>query len=145
MKMTELIAEKIRIAGTNGKTQVESRPISDEQKKNYPIALISLYNAYNLGIRYIHAMLKAKGYNVHLIFFGRISANDAQIPSEQDYANLLKILKDHDVKFVGLSLSCTTYYEVGTEISKRIRKEMPGIVQLWGGVHTTICPEDCID
>lgn len=143
--MTEIIAEKIRIAGTNGKTQVEDRPISDEQKKNYPIALISLYNAYNLGIRYIHAMLKAKGYNVHLIFFGRISANDAQIPSEQDYANLLKILKDHDVKFVGLSLSCTTYYEVGTEISKRIRKAMPGIVQLWGGVHTTLCPEDCID
>jgi anaerobic magnesium-protoporphyrin IX monomethyl ester cyclase len=126
-------------------TETQTRPITGKEKNDFPIALISLYNAYNLGIRYIHSLLISRGYNVHLIFFGRISANDAVVPSETDYLNLLKILKENNIKFVGMSLSCTTYFEVGTEIAKRIRSEMPGVVQLWGGVHATLCPEDCLE
>ena len=132
-------------AMTDIATATEVKPITDAEKKDFPIALISLYNAYNLGIRYIHSLLKSRGYNVHLIFFGRISANDAVVPTETDYENLMRILREYDVKLVAMSLSCTTYFEVGTEIARRIRKEMPGVPQLWGGVHVTLCPEDSIE
>ncbi|MCD6217509.1 B12-binding domain-containing radical SAM protein [bacterium] len=126
-------------------TATQTQPITDDEKKNFPIALISLYNAYNLGIRYIHALLKDQGYNVQLIFLGRISANDAVVPSEKDYENLLNILRDNKIKFVGMSISCSTYFETGCEIAKRIKNEMPEITQLWGGVHATLCSEDCLE
>ncbi|MFH1515163.1 MAG: cobalamin B12-binding domain-containing protein, partial [bacterium] len=119
---------------TEPATATETRPITYDEKENFPIALISLYNAYNLGIRYIHALLKDMGYNVHLIFFGRISANDAVVPSEKDYENLMNILKDNNIRFVGMSLSCSTYFEVGCKIATRIKTEMPDVKQLWGGV-----------
>lgn len=126
-------------------TTTQTQPITDDEKKNFPIALISLYNAYNLGIRYIHAMLKDQGYNVQLIFFGRISANDAVVPSEKDFENLMNILRDNKIKFIGMSVSCSTYFEAGCEIATRIKNEMPEITQLWGGVHATLCSEDCLE
>ena len=116
-----------------------------EPENQIGIGYISLYNAYNLGIRYIHALTQDKGYPSPLIFFGKISANDVTEPSETDFKNLFKVLNDHNTKLIAISVSCSSYYDMAVELSARIRKEMPDAKILWGGVHVTLCPEDCIE
>ncbi|MEO7994548.1 MAG: cobalamin-dependent protein, partial [bacterium] len=115
-----------------------------EPENRIGVGYVSLFNAYNLGIRYIHALTQSKGYPSPLVFFGKISANDVTEPIEVDFDNLFKVLKKDDCRLIAVSVSCSSYYDMAVEITRRIRTEMPEAKILWGGVHVTLCPEDCI-
>lgn len=119
-------------------------PNDPEPEHRIGIGYVSLFNAYNLGIRYIHALTQARGYTSPLIFFGKISANDVTEPTEVDFENMFRILKKDDCRLIAISVSCSSYYDMAVEITRRIREQMPQSKVLWGGVHVTLCPEDCI-
>lgn len=105
--------------------------------------LISLYGIYNLGVRYLHTILKERGYSTKLIFFKHLLLNDVSIPTELEYRSLLELLEMLKVDIVGISLGCSSFLVIATELTKRIKKDL-GIPVIWGGVHPTIQPEECI-
>ena len=63
--------------------------------------------------------------------------------TENEWQLLLGKLADIRPDVVGLTVPTSTY-DVACEITKRIRRELPGVPIVWGGPHATLCPEECL-
>jgi anaerobic magnesium-protoporphyrin IX monomethyl ester cyclase len=113
--------------------------------KKTRVAIISLSNPFNIGARHLSSLSKVNGYDTHMIFVGAFQKNDIFPPSDQD----LKILCDllaNDIKpdVVGISVSCSAFYKTSVKISEGLRQRGYGKYIAWGGIHSILCPEDCI-
>jgi anaerobic magnesium-protoporphyrin IX monomethyl ester cyclase len=112
--------------------------------KNPVLALISLYTIENNGVRSIAAFLRQNNFEVYEIYL-KDYINHAFIPpTETEYHNLLKILKDKGVNLAGLSVRASAYAPVAVELSRRIKAEL-NLPILWGGMHPTFLPENCLE
>jgi anaerobic magnesium-protoporphyrin IX monomethyl ester cyclase len=112
--------------------------------KEVHIALVSLYSTDAIGIRYISSVLKNRGHRVSLILFKELylAADLMSLPSEKEYRLLIKLLAKLKPDVVGISLR-SSYFKIASEITRRIKKELP-LPVIWGGTHTTISPEESI-
>lgn len=106
------------------------------------IALISLYGIENSGIRSISSVLKANGFNPCLIFFKRWMNNDISYPSENEKMILISLLEKLKIEVVGLSFT-SPFLKIAIGITKMI-KERLSIKVVWGGMHATARPEECL-
>lgn len=119
------------------------------------ITLISLFNI-DLGIRYISSLLKSKGYSTDIILFKQlriklehvcsnyISAKPLRQKACPDLeANLLiNLLSKLKPDIIGLSVSSTSF--IAASILTQKIKQKFSIPVVWGGIHPTLCPEDCL-
>jgi len=100
-------------------------------------APIPVQNAtFPLGLAYVSAMLKSKGYEVKTI--DSIAAFKKY--SREDIKNLIKAYKP-DV--VGFSLFINFISDVYDFLAE-LKKEFPGIVFIAGGPHATALPEELV-
>ena len=107
------------------------------------LVLLSLYHIQHLGARYVHSILKAQGYPVELVFFKNMFLSDAEPATPVEIDLLVDIIEDRRADVVGISLGCSTFLQLASHITKRIHDQLRMPV-LWGGVHPTVCPEQCI-
>lgn len=92
------------------------------------------------GPRVVDTYLRSKGYQVDLVFFkGR---SQEAYPSEEEIRLLVDFVKDRDPYLVGFSVM-STFFNISRLLTERIR-ETVDVPVVWGGVHPTICPEECI-
>lgn len=119
------------------------------------IALISLFNI-DFGIRYISSYLNSKGYSTYVISFGvlklkeEIFCNNYITPSllqqnpcpDKDVQLLIALLLNLKPDLIGISVPSTSFITASI-LTQKIREkfDMPIV---WGGIHPTLCPEDCI-
>ncbi len=108
------------------------------------IALLSLYSTDAIGLRYIKAVLKDKGYHVSLILFKEkyLTSDLMSLPSEREYHLLVDLLKKINPDIVGVSLR-SSFFKIASTITEKIRKELSAPI-IWGGTHPTVAPEDSI-
>lgn len=112
-------------------------------KKNN-IVLISLYDLDSLSVRTLHAVLTKNRFEVHSIFFKRQhSDNTMDYPTESDIKALIRLVKDHDPLFVGISVR-STLFKLSARLTDEIKKET-GVLVIWGGIHPTIKPYQCLE
>jgi len=112
-------------------------------KPSNAIVLISLYDIDSFAIRTLHAVLKRAGFNVNSIFFKRENLNNTMNPPTGDeIKTLTKLVKEFKPLFVGISVR-STLFKLACEITKEIKKEVNTLV-VFGGIHPTIRPEQCI-
>ncbi|UCG71007.1 MAG: B12-binding domain-containing radical SAM protein, partial [Thermoplasmata archaeon] len=121
------------------------------------VALVSLYNReFAFGVRYLSSTLKERGHRSDIVFFKQMtSISDAALclelvqnsnfcephtPLEIDI--LTQTLRDLKPDLIGLSLM-SPFYRLAVEITEAIKKEI-NIPIIWGGVHPTLLPEECI-
>jgi len=119
------------------------------------ITLISLSSAFTpIGLRTISSSLKIAGHSVKLVFMPRevdltfkrgYRFNYFPIKTSKEYdekkiSALLELSKNSDL--IGISLS-TNFFEDATQITKALRKELK-ISIIWGGIHPTIKPKECL-
>ncbi|KPK99050.1 MAG: hypothetical protein AMJ95_01145 [Omnitrophica WOR_2 bacterium SM23_72] len=119
------------------------------------IALISLFNI-DFGVRYISSFLYSKGYSTNIISFGQIRLQaevffnnyilpkplrrNACPPKDVDlFINLLQKLKPD---LIGISVPSTSF--ITASILTQKIKEKFNLPVVWGGLHPTLCPEDCL-
>lgn len=107
------------------------------------IALISLYGIENTGVRSISSVLKQNGFNVYIIFFKRWFNNDISLPAEKEKNVLTSLLRDLKIDAVGLSFT-SPFLKIAGEISSKIKDEL-GIKIIFGGVHATVLPAQCLE
>ena len=95
----------------------------------------------SLGIRSISSFLKMRGHDVKVIFMVPYERVDYSMPllSPEILRQLADLVADTEV--IGIS---SMVFEVGTCISiidhlKKINRPI-----VWGGIHATSCPEECI-
>lgn len=104
------------------------------------IALIST-STYpsDQGIRTISSVLKKQGHDVKLIFM-TLSEDYSRNYKEYELKQLLNLCKDS--KLIGINAYASTSHRAERIIS--FLKKYSNVPIVYGGVHATISPEDCI-
>ncbi len=103
------------------------------------ISLISISPMVQMyGLRTISACLKQAGHDVNLIFM----LEDFHVKySEKAMNNLLKLTKGSDL--VGCSLM-SNFWDNTVQVTQKLREHCDFPI-LWGGIHPTVRPEECLD
>jgi radical SAM superfamily enzyme YgiQ (UPF0313 family) len=94
-----------------------------------------------LGAGNLTTYLRHHGYSATLLFL--IAAH--KIPLEESVEdNIISFLEETKPDVLGFSVM-TIFYNTIKKLSAKIRKEIPTIKIIWGGIHPTIRPDECLD
>ncbi|MFH1478572.1 MAG: radical SAM protein [Candidatus Omnitrophota bacterium] len=105
------------------------------------IALISPYlSIASHGIRSLSGYLKEKNVSVYVFF---LCLEMDTLPSESLCKKLLCLLKANNVDLIGVSLS-TNYFNIAKTLTGYIKGRLD-VPIVWGGIHPTIVPEECLE
>src|SRR5574342_1029206 len=114
--------------------------MKENSKKDLKISLFSpfnsVYSAY--GLRLIYSSLVKRGFSVKVYYYPQ----DFRI--RYDYSTLEMIssfLLDSDI--VGISLF-TNHFNNALQLTRYLKDKKPDLLVVWGGVHPTIRPSECI-
>ena len=103
------------------------------------ITLISPYKIIRaIGIRSLSACLKKEGHDVKVIFLRRDFKDRYK---ERTLDEVVEISRGSDL--IGVSLM-TNYFDNAIQITQKLKKSL-NIPVLWGGIHPTIRPEECLN
>ena len=101
------------------------------------ITLISMdYLIQAYGIRILSSILKKEGYDVNILFLPKKYSN---LYEESVLRNIKAFVSKSDL--VGISVF-TYLIDDAIQITREIRKM--DIPVVWGGIHPTIKPNDCL-
>lgn len=92
------------------------------------------------GIRTISSVLKEAGHETNMIFM-TLSEDYSKFYSKKELEQLSKICEDS--KLIGLSSFVSTAPRA-IQIINFLKKRFPNKTLVWGGIHATISPEECI-
>lgn len=103
------------------------------------LTLISPYNnILSYGVRSISTYLRSHGVDVSVIYL----INDFDVPYQPDVLErLVDFCGDSDL--IGISV-ISNYFSNCVQIVKTIKSRLDTPI-VWGGVHPTISPEECLD
>ena len=103
------------------------------------IILISPYPDLQVfGLRTISACLKREGHDVHLLFLPK------RFTERYENKTLNEIVRfSKDSNLIGISLM-TNYFDNAIQITQKLKENYDTPI-LWGGVHPTIRPEECLN
>jgi radical SAM superfamily enzyme YgiQ (UPF0313 family) len=114
------------------------------------ILLITLLEEINpLGLLHIATQLKDNGHQVTTVFaplnpketlFG---VEENRIIDEQEISEILNLISLKGPGLIGLSLMTIHYYSAA-KLTQRIKENFPETVVIWGGIHPTLLPDECI-
>ena len=104
---------------------------------NIRILLISILpNSHrNLSILSLYAFLKKAGIDVKILF----------LPKRQEYRDdlLREFMRKRQFNLIGISCM-TEGFSFAKTITQDIKKEIPQSIIVWGGVHPTLRPKECL-
>jgi radical SAM superfamily enzyme YgiQ (UPF0313 family) len=110
-------------------------------KKSDVLIVVPYQEIAAFGPRIIDTYLSSRGYRVDLVFFKGRNQEDAY-PTEREISLLVDLVKERDPLLVGFSVM-SAFFNVTAMLTEKIRDAL-SIPIVWGGVHPTICPEECI-
>ncbi|MHC4216438.1 MAG: cobalamin-dependent protein, partial [Planctomycetota bacterium] len=103
------------------------------------ITLISPYATISaFGLRSISACLKGEGHDVKLIFLPKKSATGYE---EETLNELTPLVQGSHL--IGISLM-TNYFDNVIQLTQKL-KQIGDTPIIWGGIHATIRPEECLN
>ena len=113
------------------------------------VTLISPYNVVSAtGVRTLSAVLKAAGVESRLVMLPPVGAEagwgEAGVHIAYSAAALdqvAEVVRDSDL--IGISLT-SNYFDNATHITERLRRSTRAPI-IWGGVHPTLRPEECLE
>lgn len=107
--------------------------------------IVGLYGIENSGVRHVVSMLRERGgFRTDLMFFKDWRHNQVEWPAESEYDLLVEHIAKEGYDVVGLGFG-SPYYRVAIEVTKRIKERLGDkVLIVWGGLHTTLVPENCI-
>ena len=94
----------------------------------------------DLGISTIAPLLKREGHRVRLLFIPEIMQSWSKPPSAKTVDNLKEFLQNEDL--VGIN-SFSENYPKTVSLLECIKKDLKAPI-VWGGIHATLRPQDCI-
>lgn len=108
------------------------------------IILIALLEVDSLAIRTLHAALQETGFSVNSIFFKRPNQyGTMDTPSTNEINRLIELIKEVGANLIGISLRSVNF-KLASRITGEIKRELDAVV-IWGGIHPTIRPHQCIE
>ena len=123
-----------------------STPIEEQVQvpsKDFPVVLMTIYSVENAGIRYISSALQREGFDTSIIFLRDWVHNSLAMPTDDEINIALDIIASKKPKLIGLGFM-SSLYPIASEVTRRIKERFPDIPMIWGGIHPTSDPENCI-
>jgi radical SAM superfamily enzyme YgiQ (UPF0313 family) len=101
------------------------------------VAIISFQkNTDFIGAKYLHAFLRKNGLKSYLIFNPTVTA-------KSDDA-LIDFIEKEKIEVVGLSIMSEEFFRAST-FAKELKRRLPKVLLVFGGIHATIAPEECLE
>lgn len=122
---------------------IETFVSKNRKSSQVHIGLISIFGSKNVGVRAISSSLRQAGVKVDTIFFKDLISSDTMFPTQREYDQLISLLRDLNVNFVGISLICSSLRFVAETVTARVRKDL-GIPVIWGGPHASLLSEESL-
>ncbi len=105
---------------------------------NRDVLLISLQKDLDvIGLKSLHYQLLKHDFDSHILFIPRF-LNTAASDAICNFVDTLSPL------FIGISLMSTEYRRA-VRLTRILKSRFPSVPVLWGGIHSTIAPETCLD
>jgi anaerobic magnesium-protoporphyrin IX monomethyl ester cyclase len=108
------------------------------------VGIISTWDVENNAVRILAGTLRHAGHHVAEIYFKDWISNTLDPASEEQLDNLVRIIRREELNLVCISIRASAYAEQAKIITERIHEEL-GLPVLWGGMHPTLVPEECIE
>ena len=108
------------------------------------VVLVSLYLFDNMSVRSIHANLKSRGlevYSLNLKFYN--PGLKAKMISDKEMHILIHKIKEINPGIVGISVK-SSYIDIANRVTRSIKEEID-VPIIYGGVHPTLMPEECLN
>lgn len=103
----------------------------------------------SIGVRYISSYLKKNKIQTRILFlpFKIVGKNDpknkfASKEKEEELRQIIKLIKREKPDLIGISLM-THFFHRAVGLTKALKNKMD-IPIIWGGVHPSIAPEECL-
>lgn len=108
------------------------------------IGILSTWDVENNAVRILAATLRAAGHHVVEIYFKDWISNHLDPASEADLAALSRVARRESLNLICLSVRASAYAKQAATLTKHIQRDLE-IPVLWGGMHPTMVPDQCID
>jgi anaerobic magnesium-protoporphyrin IX monomethyl ester cyclase len=108
------------------------------------VGIISTWDVENNAVRIIAAGLREAGHHATEIYFKDWISNHLDPATEVQLANLVKVIRRENLNLVCISIRASAYANSAKILTEYIREQL-GIAVLWGGMHPTIAPDECIE
>ncbi len=108
------------------------------------VVLIALYRYQNFPIRILHALLeKIEGVEPHTIFFKNHYTNAVTPPTAKEESLFKQKIVELQPKLVGFSVY-SPYVSIARKLTTIVKENSSALV-MWGGIHPTLSPENCLE
>lgn len=113
------------------------------------VVLISPYGSLvNIGLRVLSACLLRAGHNTQMIFLpsaGETSSfllfNPSELYENQVIEQITELCADADL--IGVTVM-TNYFSKAKQLTQALKKRLD-VPVVWGGIHPTVRPEECLE
>ena len=105
------------------------------------VVLVGFYNYESHALRIFHPLLKARGHDVHSIFFKNYFTY--VFPTQQEEDMVVDLVTRLKPDVVAMSV-WSTYFRLAGRLSKRMKAAGNPVV-IWGGIHAQVRPQDCLE
>jgi radical SAM superfamily enzyme YgiQ (UPF0313 family) len=118
------------------------------RKQAVHVTLISPYNVITAsGVRTLSAVLKAAGIESRLVMLPPVGAEAGWGEAGVDVAYAAAVLDQvndlaQDSDLIGVSLT-SNFFQHAIQITRHLRRSLHAPI-IWGGVHPTLRPEECL-
>jgi radical SAM superfamily enzyme YgiQ (UPF0313 family) len=101
------------------------------------VLLVSFQNNTDvIGLKYVQSFLRANGVDSRMLFVPHYDPSSI--------GAIVNFLKKVGPKILGISLMSEEFHNARA-FSVAVKREIPEIHIVWGGIHPTIDPEDCLN
>ena len=128
-------------------TETDRRPSAPEStrpKRRFTVVLMTIYSVENAGIRYISAALQREGFETYIVFLRDWVHNALEMPTDEEIRIALDVIREKQADIVGLGFM-SSLFPMALHVTRRIQEAYPELPVLWGGIHPTSVPEECIE
>ena len=107
------------------------------------VGIVSMWDVENNAVRILAGTLRAAGHTVVEIYFKDWISNALDPASQEQLENLAKIVRREELNLVCLSIRASAYANQARIITQYLHDELE-VPVLWGGMHPTMSPDECI-
>lgn len=107
------------------------------------VGIVSLWDVENNAVRILAATLRAAGYKVVEIYFKDWISNSLEPATDAQLQSLSRVIRREDLNLVCLSIRASAYAHQAEIITQHIHNDLE-LPVLWGGMHPTLAPDNCI-
>ena len=101
------------------------------------VAILSFQSSTDvIGAKYIHAYLRERGYESYFL----LQPHADEITDDAVY----QFIREYQIGVVAISVMSNEYFRA-TQFAKKFKSLFPEIPLVFGGIHATIAPEECLE